>query len=55
MGKHERPITSPPSKDIHKGIQMKYAKEYLKTNFSIILFTDECQTLFSGSNGLSKN
>lgn len=55
MGKHERPITSPPSKDVHKGNQMKYAKEYLKTNFSIILFADECQTLFSGSNGLSKD
>lgn len=55
MGKHERSITSPSSKDVHKGIQMKYAKEYLMTNFSIILFADECQTLFSGSNGLSKD
>lgn len=51
VAKHMRLITRSPLKVINQENWMKSATECIKTDFSTVLFTDECLSTFRGSNG----
>ena len=54
LARHVKPDISPPSKVIHKEKRLNLASEYLKLDFKVVLFTDECRAMLDGTDGWSK-
>lgn len=50
-----KPVTRLLLKAVHKHKKLKWAEEYMKIYFSIVLFTDKCCTSLDGLDGWSKN
>ena len=46
-----KPSIRPPLNNAHKQKRLKWAQEYMKTNFQTVLFTDECRATLDGPDG----
>ena len=44
----------PPLKQQHKYRRIEWAEKYMKTDFSSVMFTDECRPTFDGPDGWAK-
>ena len=54
LGKYVKPDIRPPLKSSHKMKHVEWTQTYMKVNFQMILFTDECRATLNGPNGWSK-
>lgn len=51
VAKVQKAKTRPPLKKIHREKRMEWAKQYLKADFSKVIFTDECRANLDGPDG----
>ena len=54
LGKCVKPDIRPPLKSSHKVKRVEWAQTYMKVNFQLVLFTDECRATLDGPDGWSK-
>ena len=48
-----KPSCQPPLSTAHKQKRLQWAKQYMKTDFKTVLFTDECRATLDGPDGWS--
>lgn len=54
MGKTKKPRCTPPLTPLHREKRLAWAREHMKTDFSTVLFTDECRATLDGPDGWSR-
>ena len=54
IGKNKKPATRPPLSKLNKAKRMKWATDYMKCDFSKVIFTDECRATLDGPDGFSR-
>ena len=54
IAKLRKPIKQPPLSKRHKDDRVKWAMSNLKTNFTKVIFTDECRATLDGPDGMSR-
>ena len=54
LARHVKPDIRPPLKVIHKEKRLIWASEYMKSDFKVVLFTDDYTTTLDGTDAWSK-
>ena len=54
IAKNTKPVSRPPLTKQHKEKRVKWATDYIKCDFSIVIFTDECRATLDGPDGFSR-
>ena len=54
IAKPRKPIKQPPISKRHKHDRVKYAMSNFKTNFTKVIFTDECRATLDEPDGMSR-
>ena len=54
IAKNTKPVSRPPLTKQHKAKRVKWATDYIKCDFSTVIFTDECRTTLDGPDGFSR-
>ena len=49
-----KPVIGPPLTARRKTKQLEWARQYFKTDFQTVLFTDECRATLDGPDGRSR-
>ena len=54
IAKNTKPASRPPLTKQHKAKRVKWASDYMKCDFSTVIFTDECRATLDGPDGFSR-
>ena len=54
IAKNTKPGSRPPLTKQHKAKRVKWATDYIKCDFSTVIFTDECRATLDGPDGFSR-
>ena len=50
----KKSMRRPPLKQQHKDRRIEWAEKYMKTDFSSVIFTDECRAILDGRDGWAR-